>query len=166
MKFLAAIFALTVALSQALAQATGTAKPYETTARRDTDGLEMSMAFLKEPLLPALLTAPELIMERIFRDAKKNPALSQQSIYTIRAIGATFKSKASSVGAEFKALKDLKTRQAAINYAESLAAMSNTLAGHLSGAESTVPDIVKLIDSVNQRRAELVTAFPALNKPK
>jgi hypothetical protein len=115
-----------------------------------------------KPLEDVVYAAPELIIEKNFRAAKKDAALSARAIFTIEVIGSTVRKQSEN----FRTLKDLKTREAAIKYAESISDMGDALVRHLSGAESSIPDVEKWVRTVSQRRSDLVATFPLLEHGK
>lgn len=167
MKFLGVMIVLIFAATNALADSSSPKQPNQPDELKKFQAqmseLEVKMAFLTDmPLADAVNAAPELILEKAFREAKKNVAVFDQALLTIRAIGSRLRDQ----GDSYRALKDLGTRDAAIKYAESVSAMSDSLARHLAGDDQTVPDVDKLIQMVNQRRAELAAAFPLLSKRK
>lgn len=176
MKLLTALILMMLVLSQSLAQSATPEKANKTQTKNKDEALKelgkalaeledvtAGMVFLQDlPLIYTVYPAPELLLEKTFRAAQKNKAVSEQSVFTMKAIKSVFKEKSE----DFKALKDIKTREAAIKYADSVVAMSQALERHLTGVDRAVPDTNKLIGSVEQRRSELVAVFPLLNLPK
>jgi hypothetical protein len=176
MKLLTAIILMMLALSQPLAQSAAPEKANKAQAKNKDEALKelgkvlaeledmtAGMVFLQDlPLIYTVYPAPELLLDKVFREAQKNKALSEQSVFTMKAIKSVFKEG----GEDFKALKDIKTREAAIKYAESVVVMSQSLERHLSGTDRAAPDVNKLIGTVQQRRRDLVAAFPLLSPPK
>jgi hypothetical protein len=124
---------------------------------------EIQMALWNDkPLEDVIHAAPELMIEKTFRAAKKDTALTTRAIFTIEVIGSAVRAQSENL----RTLKDLKVREAAVKYTESISAMSDAVLRHLSGAEGSIPDIEKWVRTVGQRRAELVSTFPMLEQRK
>jgi hypothetical protein len=173
MKLLTALIFMVLVLPQAFAQSAPSAKSKDEALKEldkvaaevaaELEELTAGMVFLLDlPLVYTVYPAPELLLEKAFREAKKKAALSEQSVFTIKAIKRVFKGGID----DFKAMKDVKTREAAIRYAESVVAMSKALERHLSGVDRAVPDTSQWISTVHKRRSELVAVFPLLSLPK